>query len=127
GELVREGPPRPDLPVSFFELEPPARGSIFPALVINNFIPQSSVLARRQCFETTGPFLEIPLAADYHKWLQISLSCQVDYVDEVLFKYFVHAGNISGDRVKKYTALNAVFKSRLEKNSDGQQAKTWER
>jgi glycosyltransferase involved in cell wall biosynthesis len=127
GELIYEQTARSDLPGRFFELEAPARGWIFELLIRNNFIPQSSVLARRECFEVTGPFLEIPLAADYHKWLQISLSYQIEYIDEILFKYAVHAGNISADRVKKFTALNAVFKNLLATTTDGNKAKILQR
>lgn len=127
GQLIYDQTARGNLSGSFFELEAPARGWVFEALISNNFIPQSSVLARRECFEVTGPFLEVPLAADYHKWLQISLRYQFEYIDEILFRYFVHAGNISGDRVKKFTALNAVFKSLLATTSDGQKTKILQR
>jgi len=77
---------RSDVPAAFFETEAPSRGWIFPALVDTNFIPQSSVLVRRTCLEQTGPFFEIPLSADYHKWLQISLNHQFDYLDDILFQ-----------------------------------------
>lgn len=127
GELIYDQAARRGLPGTFFELETPARGWVFETLIRINFIPQSSVLARRECFETTGPFLEIPLAADYHKWLQISLRYQLEYVDEILFKYLVHAGNISGDRVKKYTAINAVYKQLLSKTADLQKTRILER
>jgi len=118
GELFRDAPAKPNQPKSFFEAEPPSRGAVFEALVQTNFIPQSSVLLRKSCLEEAGPFFEIPLAADYHKWLQISMRHRFEYIDEMLIRYRVHEGNISRDRTKKYRALNNVFKDLLDATTD---------
>jgi glycosyltransferase involved in cell wall biosynthesis len=118
GELLRDAPAKTNQPQSFFEVEAPNRGTVFEALVHTNFIPQSSVLVRKSCFDETGPFFEIPLAADYHKWLQISLRHRFEYIDEMLIRYRVHEGNISRDRTKKYRALNHVFKDLLTSTND---------
>ena len=118
GELLRDAPAKPNQPKSFFEVEPPSRGAVFEALVQTNFIPQSSVLLRKSCLEEAGPFFEIPLAADYHKWLQISLRHRFEYIDEMLIRYRVHEGNISRDRTKKYRALNDLFKDLLTSTND---------
>lgn len=87
----------------------PVRGWVFPQLICANFIPQSSVLVRRKCFEELGPFLEIPLAADYHKWLQIALCYRIEFVNEIIFTYTLHEDNISLDRVKRYQMSLGIF------------------
>jgi len=118
GELLYARPATSAQPNAFFEIHLPARGSVFSALVKTNFIPQSSVLVRRKCFDEAGPFFEIPLAADYHKWLQIALRYDFEYIDEMLIRYRVHPGNISRDRAKKYRALNAVYAHLLASTAD---------
>jgi len=118
----RQGSP-PDFLAAFFETETPFRGWVFPALVDSNFISQSSVVVRRKCLDETGPFLELPLAADYHKWLQVSLKYQVDYLDDILFQYYLHEGNISRKRLNKYQALNMLFKDLVATNRDPEAGK----
>jgi glycosyltransferase involved in cell wall biosynthesis len=88
-----------------FSIVPPARGRVFPQLIQENFIPTSSALVRRRCFEELGPFRPVRLAADYHKWLQISLQYEVDYVPEAVSIYTVHDGNISADRANQIKSL----------------------
>lgn len=88
---------------TFFEYyNVPARGRVFTALLRTNFIPQSSVLLRRRCLDEVGPFVEVPVAADHHKWLQLSLRYEFEYVEKPIFEYTLHAGNISRDRALRY-------------------------
>ena len=107
------------LPKTFFGIVAPVRGWVFSKLVFEKFfIPQSSVLVRSKCFKELGPFLEIPLTADYHKWLQISLHYQIDFVDDVIFEYTVHGKNISLNRLKKLESLLMVFNNLIDSASD---------
>lgn len=108
GEIVYQ-PDRKPRRTFFKYYDKPARGLVFPQLTLRNFIPQSSVLVRSRCFEELGPFLELPLAADYHKWLQIALHYKIDFVEEVIFVYTMHEGNISRDRVARYRLLLEIF------------------
>lgn len=107
GEIIYEGSPKSKN--TFFQYYgEPARGWVFPQLLSRNFIPQSTVLVRRECFKKFGAFLELPLGADFHKWLQVSLHYQVDYVEDVVFTYTMHSSNISRDRVTQYRNILKV-------------------
>ena len=98
-----------------FDYVPPARGKVFRTLVEGNFIPTSSVLVRRRCLDEVGPFKEVRLAADYHKWLQIAMRYEVDYVEEPVSIYTVHSSNISSNRESpKPPALMTNFGSKVE-------------
>ncbi len=110
GKIVKSG--QEENGSTFFQNgNKPERGIVFSQLVQRNFIPQSSVLVRYECFEKLGPFLEIPLAADYHKWLEISFHYKVEYIDEPIFSYFMHANNITNDRVELYRSRIKIFNS----------------
>lgn len=67
-------------------------GYIFGQLFLDNFIVGNSVLIRKECFDRTGLFDETIRWADYHMWLRIARTCEVDYVPRVLTKYRQHAG-----------------------------------
>lgn len=125
GVIVDEGMSRPG--PAFFDLARPARGKIFKDLVRCNFIPQSSVMVRKACFEKLGAFREIPLGADYHKWLQISLHYQADYVENPVFSYGAHSSNASSDRIKRYTYLLDIFDDLSKTVADPAAVKALER
>jgi glycosyltransferase involved in cell wall biosynthesis len=105
-------PPRP-IERTLFDIARPHRGQAFEQLVRHNFIPTSSVLVRAQTFTRHGPFLELPLAADYHKWLQIAHTANIDYCDEVLFEYTLHETGISRDRAKSWVNIQKVYEDLL--------------
>lgn len=109
--MVVDRRPNPvhDLPLTIFQGVTPCRGWVFPKLIHANFIPQSSVLVRRPCFEKLGPFLETRLKADYHKWLQISLLYPIDFVEDVVFEYSYHPQSISWDKVEGAQSLLVLF------------------
>ena len=107
GLIVREGEKNPM--ADFFRLGAPARGRVFPSLVRRNFIPQSSVVVRKQCFQALGPFLEIKMGADYHKWMQISRVYKLDYREEPLFTYTIHGENLSSDWAGRYRDFLLLF------------------
>ena len=116
GELVVRGK---DGIRTFFEYYGrPVSGDIFPALLRRNFIPQSSVLTRARCFEQFGPFLELPLRADYGKWLQIASAYKVEYIEEPLFVYTIHESNISRDRVLGLNCLSTILAELAEEMKD---------
>ena len=105
---------------TLFEVAPPHRGRVFEALLEarTNFIPQSSVLVRRRYLEETGDFREAPLGADYHKWLQLAYRHPVDYVDEVVCEYRLHAGNISADSSRKLLIASGLLRELREEVED---------
>lgn len=81
---------------TYFELFPPARGWVTSELCRRNFIPQSSVLIRRECYDHTGGFFTgNKRASDYVKWFELSLKYKFDYVEDPVFGYCLHSGNLS--------------------------------
>ena len=72
------------------------RGAIFPHLLFYNFIPISSVVMRAELFRTIGGFdPAYKLSEDLDLLLRLSRAAGIDYVDEPLLLYRVHAGNLS--------------------------------
>jgi glycosyltransferase involved in cell wall biosynthesis len=75
----------------------------FTKLLVCNFIPTSTVVARRKCFEQVGYFDEtIRHGEDYDLWLRIALRFGVGCVPEVLEIKYNHAGNLSQQEHKFY-------------------------
>ena len=73
-------------------------GEIFEELVKSNFIPQPTVLMRRDIFENIGFFNENPslkAVADYEYWLRVSLHFKIGFVKEPLAMYRVHSKAMS--------------------------------
>lgn len=82
---------------SFFSLFPPSRGKVTKELCYQNFIPQSSVIIRRECYTRFGGFSTgNKRASDYVKWFELSLYFEFDYVPNSLFVYSLHDNNLSG-------------------------------
>jgi glycosyltransferase involved in cell wall biosynthesis len=75
----------------------PQRGWIAPQLFLDNFVPFSATVTRRECFEKVGVFDEsFRMGIDWDLWLRMSVPYKYDYVDERLLKYRVgHAGQMS--------------------------------
>lgn len=75
-------------------------GFVYDDLLKWNFIGSTSFpLVKRECFEKCGKFDPMqPAAQDYDVWIRIAEKYEVDYVDEILVDYSVHAGErISAD------------------------------
>lgn len=78
-----------------FEAAPPARGRVFPQLMVSNFIPLVAAMVRRSVFADVGTFRELSYAEEYDLFLRIAADHSVDYVDEPLANYRVHLSNFS--------------------------------
>jgi glycosyltransferase involved in cell wall biosynthesis len=122
GNLMDEGAGR-SLGTFFTRFNEPKRGRVFKELVRGNFIPQSSVLVRRKCFAETGPFWELPVSADYHKWLQIAFHHPIDYVDDVVFTYHLHGSNLVRDRISQNRTDIRIYQYFLDSIADPETAK----
>lgn len=111
-------------------------GSVFHELLINNFIPQPTVLIRREALENIGGYLQPPglLAEDYPTHLELAKLGEFRYLDLELGYYRMHphqqTRNIilemrktDSDYVRKYfetlepefKILSGWTKSKLEK------------
>ncbi|HEX5702603.1 MAG TPA: glycosyltransferase family 2 protein [Pyrinomonadaceae bacterium] len=111
----RQGTPR-RLRRTFFDGVRPSRGRVLEAFAAGCFVPCSSVVARRQCFEVAGGFTPGHVAADYLKWLEISASYELDYVPEPVFEYAIHAGGLSHSLPETLADRLAAFRELQERN-----------
>jgi len=99
--------------INFFQINTPYRKMVLNKLFKNDFIPTSSVLVRKECFQKVGLFnSSLSSAEDYDMWMRISYLYKIDYVDFPLIKY---RDNPEGISKNLDNALKGVLKA-LEKN-----------
>ena len=75
----------------------PRSGKVTEWLIFDNFVPFSSSVVRRECFEKIGLFDEsLKMGIDWDLWLRISVHYEFDYINEPLLIYRVgHSGQMS--------------------------------
>lgn len=98
-----------------FGMTPPCRGRVLADLAYGNFVPTITVVARR---DALGFFEEVPLAADYLAWFRVAQRYELDFVDDVVADYTVHAGGISQNLGRSLDARIALFTRELERTAD---------
>jgi len=102
-----------------FQVTPPRRGLVAAHFAWGNFVPTSTVLARRRCFEESGEFsLAAPVSADYLKWFQIALRHEFDYTVGPLAEYTIHPSGISQDLGQSLRARIQLFSDELARTAD---------
>lgn len=91
----------------------PYRGRVVGEILKDNFIPFSSVIVRRTCFEKFGVFDEkLSMSIDWDLWLRCSLGTEFDYVDEDLLLYRLgHAGQMSKDAATREKCCDIIFEN----------------
>ncbi len=79
------------------------RGRVSGALLIENFVPASSAVVRRECFERHGGFdVALRTGEDYDMWLRLSPHYQFDFVAEPAIRYRIWGGQMSKDFRARY-------------------------
>jgi glycosyltransferase involved in cell wall biosynthesis len=82
-----------------FQIGKPRKGKITRQLFAENFIPASTVMIRKFCFEEVGLFDEsFMLCEDIDMWIRIAKSFEIDYQDLVLAKIRLHLGSATQNR-----------------------------
>lgn len=73
-------------------MHPTKRGDLSYELLLSNPLAGTSgILLKKACFEKAGLFDErLPSYQDYDLWIRISKHFHFEYVDKVLYKYYVH-------------------------------------
>ena len=86
----------------------------FPELVKTNFIPTSTVMIRKECFERVGLFdPHLTPVEDRDMWLRISAHFGVAHLPWVLCDKRLHHSNISNDKARMlYTRAKVLEKNR---------------
>jgi hypothetical protein len=83
------------------------------ALFTQNFIAVSSVLVKRDEFQTVGGFdLRFPGVEDYHLWLRISQKSPIVSLADPLVIYRIHSGAMS-DAPQQTSITGAVLEDVL--------------
>jgi len=98
-----------------------SEGLVFEDLFRKNFIPTSTVVARKSCIEKAGYFdenRELISVEDYDLWLKIAANHRVRRVDMVLAKYRRHPHNISTDLARSYFGEKKVLENALKTFGD---------
>lgn len=83
-------------------------------LLASNFVPVSTVVARRSAVELVGGFDEnLPVAEDYDLWIRLALASPLRSDDAVVARYRFDAARFERQRGDQIAALDAIV-SRLE-------------
>ena len=93
------------------------RGRVSGPLLIENFVPYSTGVVRRECFERIGGFDEtIRMGLDYDLWLRLSAHCQFDFIPAPTARYRIWAGQMSKDYRQRYKSGIRIMQNFLARN-----------
>ena len=95
-------------------------GDIAQVLFWHNWIPTSTVVTRRACFEQVGGFdeaRELISVEDYDMWLRIAERYQLMYLERPLVRYRAHAGGISRNIARSYLGEQLVIEKAVARNA----------
>ncbi|MDT7688950.1 MAG: hypothetical protein QOE46_1709 [Acidobacteriota bacterium] len=115
-------PPR-RLARTFFDNVRPSRGRVLEEFARGCFVPCSSVLARRRCFDETGGFMAGRVSADYLKWVEIAARFEFEYVAEPVYDYAIHSGGTSHDLLETLEDRAETFADALARDVDNRTAR----
>jgi glycosyltransferase involved in cell wall biosynthesis len=87
------------------------RGKVVDFLIYDNFVPFSSVLVRKECFDAMGVFDEtLAMGIDWDLWLRFSTRYTFDYCDEKLLLYRVgHSGQMSKNMMERLQCADRII------------------
>ncbi len=106
-----EGRPLPNGPTKMH------RGRISGALLIENFVPASTAVVRRECFERCGGFdVALRTGEDYEMWLRLSAHFEFDFIPESTMRYRTGGWQMSTDYRGRYETAIGVMQRFLDRN-----------
>nr|NQU90878.1 glycosyltransferase [Bacteroidota bacterium] len=81
---------------NYYELRKPYRGSdCWYELLKANFIPTPTVMVKKSVFQVVSPFNEsYKISEDLDLWARIAFNFPIDYVDEVLVRFYDRPGSL---------------------------------
>jgi glycosyltransferase involved in cell wall biosynthesis len=95
------------------------RGWVSGPLLIENFVPASSAVVRRECFERCGGFdVALRTGEDYEMWLRLSAHYQFDFVAAPTMRYRIHGAQMSTDYRARYETGIRIMRTFLANNPD---------
>jgi glycosyltransferase involved in cell wall biosynthesis len=89
-----------------FQMQNAHRGRVIEYLLRRNFIPASTVMVRKSCFEKIGLFDEsLSISEDLDMWIRIAEYFEIDYQDLILAKIRSHPGSVTHDLERHFQSL----------------------
>lgn len=99
------------------ERHPKWSGDILDELLKWNCVgTTSTIMVRRECFETVGGFDEnMPQSQDWEMWIRLAKEYRFDYIEEMLCRYYVHSGSqITDDVTKELRAREMLLAKHID-------------
>jgi len=89
----------------------PMSGIVTASLIIDNIIPFSSTVIKKECFARVGMFDEsLGMSIDWDLWLRISVHYEFAYVAEPLLYYRIgHVGQMSKNQRVRHRASDIIM------------------
>lgn len=99
----------------------PRRGVVTEHLLYDNFVPFSSSVVRRECFEMFGTFDEtLSMGIDWDLWLRISTRYQFDFCEQPYLLYRDgHSGQMSKKILERLQCADRIVDAFTRKFSSG--------
>lgn len=103
----------------------PRKGKVAEWLFLDNFVPFSSSVVKKQCFDKFGLFDEsIKMGIDWDLWLRISTYYKFDFVEEPLFLYRIGHGDQMSKNLVVRQECSDIIMSRFIENFPNAVSKT---
>lgn len=89
----------------------PQRGRVTNFFIYDNFVPFSSAIVRRSCFDSLGMFDEsLAMGIDWDLWLRFSTKYQFDFCDEDFLLYRIgHSGQMSKNLMERIRCADRII------------------
>ncbi len=89
----------------------PRRGKVITYFIYDNFIPFSSVIVRKDCFDSMGMFDEsLAMGIDWDLWIRFSTKYQFDFCDEAFLLYRIgHSGQMSKNLMERIRCADRII------------------
>ena len=96
----------------------PKSGKVTNPLFFDNFVPFSSSIVRRECFEKCSYFDEsIKMGIDWDLWLRISIHYEFEFVNEPLLLYRIgHSGQMSRNLEERQNCSDRIMHRFVQNN-----------
>ncbi len=108
-------------PAGAWKQQPLRRGRILDYMLVCNFIPFSSSMARKECLIDAGMFDEaVAYGNDYDLWLRVARKYVFDFVDQVLMDYRIGIDQFISRTTNPYDQAIALQRRFVQRFYDGQ-------
>jgi glycosyltransferase involved in cell wall biosynthesis len=97
----------------------PHKGKVSKDLILGNFIPTSTVMIRKSCFEKIGLFDEsFELCEDIDLWVRLSMIYEIDYCPSILAKLRSRSDSLTTN-LEIFLLNEIAFKNKIIRENPG--------